>query len=287
MRQITTLALPALFLAACTAPTSDGTTGGTPDRTYTRDEARAASGKSDHGFDICEWMDWYGDGICDEFCPDPDPDCEAGCRSDLDCPQPLCLPGGPCPTFVCLEGECVYDDGDDSCPAGQRECDGCDGDTLCVAWGTSCPRLACPPPPQCGGLAGLSCPEGMFCDWADTSCGYADQLGTCAPIPDAWIEIYAPVCGCDGNTYGNEGEAHGNGVDVAYEGPCAEPATSRCLAGGCSGQVCYDEADGTPFTTCEWRPEYACYDTATCERQPDGECGWTPTPELTMCLASH
>jgi hypothetical protein len=37
-------------------------------------------------------------------------------------------------------------------------------------------------------------------------------------------------------------------------------------------------------TTCEFRPEYACYQRATCERQPDGTCGFTPTPELTKCL---
>jgi hypothetical protein len=39
-------------------------------------------------------------------------------------------------------------------------------------------------------------------------------------------------------------------------------------------------------TTCEFRPEYACYRDATCERQADGTCGWTETPELTACLAN-
>jgi hypothetical protein len=40
------------------------------------------------------------------------------------------------------------------------------------------------------------------------------------------------------------------------------------------------------MTTCEFRAEYACYREATCERQPDGACGWTPTDTLTACLAS-
>lgn len=285
MRHTLFLALSAISLAACTAPTGGESTDATPDREYTRDEARAAAGKTDHGFDICDWMGWYGDDICDEFCPEPDPDCAGSCRSDLDCPQPLCLPGGPCPSSVCVDGECVIDDTTDSCPAGQRECVTCGGGHVCAPHAVSCPLVTCPPPPRCGGIAGLTCPAGMFCDYEDSSCGYADQLGTCAPIPDAWIEIYAPVCGCDGNTYGNEGEAHGAGTDVAHEGACAEPPSSGCVVGGCSGQVCYDEADGPIFTTCEWRPEYACYDSATCERQPDGNCGWTPTPELSMCLA--
>jgi len=37
------------------------------------------------------------------------------------------------------------------------------------------------------------------------------------------------------------------------------------------------------MTTCEWRDEYACYQTATCERQPDGAwlidgCELAPPP---------
>jgi hypothetical protein len=56
-----------------------------------------------------------------------------------------------------------------------------------------------------------------------------------------------------------------------------------CYVGGCSGQFCSDQ-EGL-ISTCEWRDEYACYDTATCERQPDGLCGWTPTAELDACLA--
>lgn len=59
-----------------------------------------------------------------------------------------------------------------------------------------------------------------------------------------------------------------------------------CYVGGCSGQICSDQ-DGV-ISTCEWRDEYACYQTATCERQAGGECGWTETPELTACLeGSH
>jgi hypothetical protein len=62
------------------------------------------------------------------------------------------------------------------------------------------------------------------------------------------------------------------------------PAEAPCYVGGCSGQLCTDEPGAV--STCEWRPEYACYQTATCARQADGACGWTETPELTSCLAS-
>ena len=54
-----------------------------------------------------------------------------------------------------------------------------------------------------------------------------------------------------------------------------------CKKTGCSSQVCSDE---DVITTCEWRSEYECYRKATCERQANGECGWTQTPELRACL---
>ena len=54
-----------------------------------------------------------------------------------------------------------------------------------------------------------------------------------------------------------------------------------CYRTGCSGQVCADE---DVVTTCEYRPEYECYKTAKCERQANGKCGFTDTPELRRCL---
>lgn len=64
------------------------------------------------------------------------------------------------------------------------------------------------------------------------------------------------------------------------------PAQSEgCFVGGCSSQICSDQ-EGV-ISTCEFRPEYACYQQASCERQTDGACGWTQTPELTTCLANN
>ncbi len=63
------------------------------------------------------------------------------------------------------------------------------------------------------------------------------------------------------------------------------PATTKCYVGGCSGQLCSNNPDGLA-STCEWREEYACYREATCEVQPSGQCGWTPTAELNACLAN-
>jgi hypothetical protein len=60
--------------------------------------------------------------------------------------------------------------------------------------------------------------------------------------------------------------------------------TGSCFVGGCSGQICSDESG--VMSTCEWRPEYQCYQNARCERQNDGLCGWTQTQELLQCLSS-
>jgi glucose/arabinose dehydrogenase len=56
---------------------------------------------------------------------------------------------------------------------------------------------------------------------------------------------------------------------------------SKCVVSGCSGQICSDKQ---MVSTCEWREEYACYQTAKCEVQPSGQCGWTQTSELKSCL---
>lgn len=59
------------------------------------------------------------------------------------------------------------------------------------------------------------------------------------------------------------------------------PAAAACKPTGCSGQIC---ADRDVMTTCDFRPEYACYQKATCARGADGACGWAETPELTKCI---
>jgi hypothetical protein len=58
-----------------------------------------------------------------------------------------------------------------------------------------------------------------------------------------------------------------------------------CFVGGCSSQICSDQ-EGV-ISTCEFRPEYACYQQASCERQSDGACGWTQTAALDACLANN
>lgn len=56
---------------------------------------------------------------------------------------------------------------------------------------------------------------------------------------------------------------------------------SSCKPTGCSGQICSDK---DVATTCEFRPEYACYKKARCEKQLNGKCDWTETEEFKSCL---
>jgi hypothetical protein len=61
-------------------------------------------------------------------------------------------------------------------------------------------------------------------------------------------------------------------------------AHGGCVVGGCSSHLCVEEGNDI-VTTCEWTAKYSCYQGATCERQPSGQCGWTETPELLACIA--
>ena len=67
----------------------------------------------------------------------------------------------------------------------------------------------------------------------------------------------------------------------AGENTGGNPGQKPCKKTGCSSQICSDE---DVVTTCEYRAEYDCYRRATCERQRNGECGFTMTRELSECL---
>lgn len=74
-------------------------------------------------------------------------------------------------------------------------------------------------------------------------------------------------------------------VNVVPQGESKKPTKGGgCYVGGCSAQLCTDKPD--MVSTCEYSEKFVCYKTATCERQQNGECGWTQTPELASCLAN-
>jgi hypothetical protein len=73
----------------------------------------------------------------------------------------------------------------------------------------------------CGSRGLPACAELEYCSFApEAMCGRADAPGVCAPRPEVCIEIFQPVCGCDGQTYSNACVASVAGVSVDPAGTC-------------------------------------------------------------------
>lgn len=136
----------------------------------------------------------------------------------------------------------------------------CPTGTHCVSSGGS---ATCEVNP--GGCATVRCASGTQCVEG------ANGAATCEPVR-------GPGCAATLCMTGTTCVEDANGV-----AECKPNTTAPCVKTGCSGHIC---ADQQRITTCEFRPEYACYQQAVCERNASGQCGFRQTSALTSCLAS-
>lgn len=189
--------------------------------------------------------------------------------------------------------------------------DGCNTCT-CTTSGVSCTEKACQPQAKAcvrGGCSGQLCIEegedlGSTCEFREEYACYAKAKcerqpnGKCGHTPskelDACLASTGDFCAHEGE-WKRVGESFPSsdgcntctcterGV-VCTKRACVPEEPKPCVRSGCSGQLCGEEK---LVSTCEFKPEYACYQKATCERQKNGQCGFTPTTELVQCLGTH
>ncbi|MFH1532577.1 MAG: MopE-related protein [Pseudomonadota bacterium] len=164
------------------------------------------------------------------------------CTMDLDCPQP----DGPCSIVNCVNGVCVYSV-DPNC-GGQ----------------------------PCGGIAGFACPDSQFCLYPDGACDWADMMGVCTPHPQLCPLYWAPVCGCNGETYSNECAMWVDGVSKNHDGACGAPVE-------CTNDADCPQPDGPcSMAACE-NGKCVYFQDPNCGCVPEGEGFTTFDPLLVGC----
>jgi hypothetical protein len=73
---------------------------------------------------------------------------------------------------------------------------------------------------RCGGIAGIRCDQGLFCETAPGQCRTADAAGSCVKVSDICYQLFQPVCGCDGKTYSNDCTRRSARTSKNHDGSC-------------------------------------------------------------------
>ena len=251
------LCLLSLTAAACTV--SHGT--------YTKEQARELSGVTPEGDDICAMEAWYGDGVCDEFCPEADEDCvtcfaipscedweiphasASDCPSDSSCREVSlcgetiwCQDTATCAAYPsCGPGETLYEN-ESECPS----------DTVCYPSSICGATVWCSEGASCDGIP--VCEEGEIEHATRESCPGEE----CREVSHCGTTIWcSPGATCLAFPSCGEGE-------TAYESASECPADAGCRAVSVCGSTIW------------------CSDAAVCEGPSPAGCprprlrGWLP-----------
>lgn len=139
--------------------------------------------------------------------------CDAECATSVDCSE-----GQECLAEKCVPNTC---DDDVDCDEGSHCVD-----SVCVS------QL----PTTCNDAT--SCAQGYFCYMGSADACNVSGNGTCELVGQACPKNLAPVCGCDGITYGNACQAGAAGANIEADGPCPRACVDT---DGCEdGEICQD-----------------------------------------------
>ncbi len=137
----------------------------------------------------------------------------------------------------------------------------------------------CAAGPDAAALGLDACAEHEFCELEIGTCdppggGTTTRRGTCLGKLEMCPMVYAPVCGCDGETYDNLCFAHGAGVSVARHGECDHPPPAERI-GPKEVKSAYMDADAELTDGVEAEAEPQSVDAA--EEEPKPAFGDPPT----------